>query len=352
MYDAIKIQVDGTDYSGWKSVTVQRSMEALTGRFTMTTVDRWALNAEAWTIYPGRFCRVLIGRDTILEGYVDSVNPSITKDSHEITVSGRDKTADLVDCGTAGRWTNLTLLRLAQSMVDPFGINVVSEVDPGPAFETFSAEIGETVFEALSRAARKRHVLLLTGRVGNLVITNTGNTSAGDRLVLGSRGNILSASGGYDYTDRFSRYTVKGQSRTVGSGWGATTISIKGEADDDEVIRYRPKYIKGQGIVTVKDAQNQARWEALIRAAKSFKATVEVSGFRQSTGDLWEVNLLADVDVPELLLAGPMLISAIEYRQNDQDGSITSMELTRPDAYVDEPPRTIKKVRNLGWMVR
>lgn len=322
-------------------------MEALTGSFSMRTVDRWAINDEAWVMFPGRPCRILIGGDTILEGYIDKVAPSISTNNHTITVSGRDKTADLVDCSLAGKWNNIDMLRLAQNMAQPFGISVSSEADLGARFPTWKIDAGETVFDSLSRAAKKRHVLLLTGRIGNLIITNTGNTAAGDRLLMGQ--NILRASGDYDFTDRFSNYTVKGQDKVRKGGWTKSTISIKGEADDEEVTRHRPKIIKGQGILTTKDAQNQARWEANIRAAKSFKASVDVKGFRQTTGDLWELNQLVDVDIPQLLLLGSMLISAIEYQQSSQGGSSTTMELTRPDAYTAEPPKTVKSVRNRGW---
>lgn len=324
-------------------------MEALCGRFSLATVDRWSLSSEDWVIYPGKFCRIDIGRDTLLEGYVDQVNPSIQASNHMINVVGRDKTADLVDCSAPddpGTWNNIDMLRLAQSMATPFGINVVSEVGLGSRFPKWSTNSGESVFDALSRAALKRHVLLLSGRVGNLIITNAGSEVSTDRLVMGQ--NVLSASGDYDYSNRFSDYIVKGQDRVIKEGWDRTKISIKGEADDDEIERHRPKIIKGQGILTRKAAENQARWEANVRAAKSLKATVTVAGFRQSSGDLWEMNRLVNVDIPELLLFGSMLISAIEYAQGVDSGSITTMELTRPDAYTEEPPKTVKRIRNVG----
>lgn len=349
MPDTITLQVDGLDYSGWTSISIRRSMETLCGQFNMTTVDRWSLNNQDWVIYPGKFCRINIGRDTILEGHIDSVNPSIQSSNHTISISGRDGTADLVDCSAPdnpGTWNGLTLLQLAQSMASPFGINVVSEVGLGNKFTKWTVQSGESVFDSLSRAAQKRHVLLLSGSVGNLIITNTGEQLAFDRLVLGE--NVVSATGGYDFTNRFSDYTVKGQNRTVKDGWNKRTISIKGEASDEEVLRHRPKLLRATGIATKTDAENQAAWEANVRAAKSFKATVEVVGFRQTNTELWEINRIVNADIPELLLYGSMLISAIEYRQSES-GSLTTLELTRPDAYISEPPRTVRKRTDSGW---
>lgn len=349
MPNEITIQVDGLDYSGWTDVTVRRSMETLCGQFNMTTVDRWSINNQDWVIYPGKRCRVSIGLDTIMEGYVDQVNPSIQAENHTISIIGRDATADLIDCSASdnpGTWNNLTLLKLAKAMADPFGINVVSEVGLGDTFVKFSIQSGESVFDALSRAAQKRHVLLLTGRVGNLVITNTGSDVAFDKLVMGQ--NVITAAGGYDYTNRFSEYTVKGQDRAVGDGWSKSTISPKGQAIDQEVTRYRPKIMKASGVATKQDVLNQAAWEANVRAAKSFKATVGVVGFYQTNGDLWEINRIVNVDIPELLLYGSMLISAAEYRQSN-NGSLTTLELTRPDAFTSEPEKTVKAKRDLGW---
>jgi prophage tail gpP-like protein len=347
--DAISIQIDGLDYSGWTSVRLRRSMETLCGQFTMTTVDRWSLSNQDWVIYPGKFCRINIGNETLLEGYVDQVNPTISANNHTISVIGRDATADLVDCSAPddpGTWNNVTLLQLATAMADPYGINVRSEVGLGSKFTKFSVQAGESVFDSLQRAAQKRHVLLLTGRVGNLIITNTGSEVAFDRLVMGE--NVLTASGGFDYTNRFSEYVVKGQSRSVGSGWTSSSVKVSGEAEDEEVTRYRQKIIKATGISSTKDAQNQAAWEANVRAGKSFKATVDVVGFRQTNGDLWEINRIVNVDIPELLLHGSMLLSAIEYRQSES-GSTCALELTRPDAYIDAPPKKVRKRPDLGW---
>jgi prophage tail gpP-like protein len=346
MPDNITIEVDGMVYSGWKSATVRRSLDSLCGSFTFTTYDRWSVKNKDWVLFPGKRCRVGIGSDTILEGYIDRIRPQIGAERHSVSVSGRDATADLVDCSTFGTWNNATIYKLAKAMAEPFGVNVRIDVDGGEPFTKFTAQPGDTVFNVLSRAAAKRGILLLSGRVGNLLLTNAGASWADDQIAIGR--NVKSASAEYDHTDRFSVYKVQGQSKDAGSGWGEETISSSGEAKDEWVERYRPKTINARGVATPEDAERQAAWMANVHAARAFRASAELIGFRQTTGALWEVNRLVSVDMPDLRLQGDMLISSAEYTQSES-GSVTRVELTILEAYEPEPAKTVRKNRSIGW---
>lgn len=348
MSDIISIEVDGQEYSGWTELSMRRSIEALCGSFEFSSMNRWAINGERWELFPGSECRIRIGDEELAHAYIDGVSVDISGDNHILKVSGRDKTADLVDCSapsSPSSYRNMDLLTLAKELCRPFGISV-SASSAGPKFSVFRVQSGETVFEALNKAAKRRAMLLTTGRVGNLVITNTGSTRAHDSLVIGD--NVLRATGIYDYANRYGAYMIKSADRTVGKGWNAQTISIFAEATDDDIFRHRPLIIRGDGVQTTKDAQNQVRWEAWMRAAKAVRASAVVRGMRQSNGSLWEVNTLVWVDFPQMLIAGDMLISSIEYQQNS-GGTLTTMELTRPDAYAAEPAPVVKSSPSYGW---
>lgn len=347
--DDVTLLLEGERFFGWKEAHVRRSIESLCGTFSFALLDKWAIEQQAIVLHPGQHVKLSIGDDVLVEGYIDRFAGAVGAAQRTLTITGRDKTADLVDCsptGVPGSWKNISLDRLALLLASPYGIDVVTETNVGANFTSFALQTGETAFEALTRAAQKRAVLLVSDSEGRLVLTSASSERTFDGLELGF--NLKEASVEYDYTERFSDYTVKGQSKTSGTGWTTKAVSIVGEAFDDEVSRFRPRVIKATGGSSTKDCQNQARWEAGIRAAKSVSVRCTVQGVRQSNGVLWPVNRQTNVKIPDLGVQNSMLIVSLE-QSITASGSVTAFELRRPDAYASQPPKTITKIPNLGW---
>lgn len=356
MSDIITLSVGGEEFSGWTSIKLNRSMEALTGSFEFIFTDKTNRIANLdWPVRPQDECIVKIGNDKILTGYVDKVTPTITKDSHSIKVYGRDKTSDLVDCSyieTKSSFAKKTMYTLAKTLCEPFNINVKLDpsVDDTKIFQ-FTVNQNDSIFNNLKKKANDLGMLLITNAKGELVITNAGTNSFDDSLEYGY--NILSANISYDYVDRFSQYIMNSQSlyKQGKSSWG-TNIKVKASAVDEGVKRYRPKLFKASSPLSRAMAQDKVNWEALIRAAKSQTVNVTVQGFRlRDNKTLWGINNLISVYIPPLYInpAIELLISGIEFTI-DNFGSFTKLVLKRPDAYTSKPEKTIKASSlSLGW---
>jgi len=353
--NTVYIAVDGIKYSGWKKLSIKKSMESLANSFSLTVTDEDnQLSNSTWKLQTQKEAVIRIGGDKIITGFIDSVRAAITPDSHEITVAGRDKTADLIDCSYTGDQTSfskINFLNLATELIKPFNIPIRLKegVNVGTTFR-FTVNSGETVFAALERKARELGILLLTDPEGNLLLSNNTKEKADDSLIFGN--NIISGDANYTFTNRFSVYIVRGQrSGTSGSSWGGGSgINVQGIGIDDGVSRTRPLIIRADSQMDSSLAERKAEWEALTRAAKSETITVMVQGFRQSSGALWDVNKLVDIYAPPLY-ANPtteMLITNME-QTLDENGTRTKLTLKRADAYVAEPKATVKKQKNLGW---
>ena len=68
--------VNGTEYAGWKEIQVERSIDTISGAFSMAVSDQWEANAVPWPIKPGDQCKVLADGETLVTGFVDVVNTS------------------------------------------------------------------------------------------------------------------------------------------------------------------------------------------------------------------------------------------------------------------------------------
>lgn len=338
--DKVNLFINGKIYDGWKSAEIKRSLKAASGSFSLSVTDRWTQKQEPWIIAPGDSAELKIGSDLILTGYIDTVSADETKDSLSIAITGRDKTADLIDCSVeskTGEFSNVTLKRLAEILCAPFGVSVLAPSSgTGGAFDVFKIQQGETVFEALERAARKRGFLLTTDGTGALQITRPGSIRSTTRLEQGQ--NIKAMGSVFDQKARFSKYVVKGQDSTFNKTVDpAFAYSIKATATDPTVKRYRPLVIQSEQLTNLSDAKTRANWEATVRAARASKFNIVLQGWRQGDGSLWRPNQLVLAIAPRIGLNGEMLITDVSYSITSDGGSISTLSLERKDAYTPEP---------------
>ncbi|WP_251976711.1 phage baseplate assembly protein [Salinicola avicenniae] len=338
MADELELTVNGGIYGGWESVEISRSVETVAGGFRIGVTDRWQGQAQPWPIRRGDACRLAINGAVVIEGYVDKVSPALAGDRRVLTITGRDRTADLVDCSAVhspGEWAGIGLLRLAQLLCQPFGIDVASDVSLGAPFAKFAIQPGETVWEALERACRLRAVLATADGAGGVRLTRAGAGRSADDLRQGE--NLLAASADLDMTRRFSQYLIDAQ--TTGSDYasGETVAEVRGVATDAGVPRYRPLLVMAEGTADNGVARQRAEWEATVRAARGDSVTATVQGWTQRDGSLWLPNQRVRIVAPWLRVSGEMLIAGVTYRKRNDEGTTAELQLMRPDALTPEP---------------
>lgn len=339
--DDAKLLVNGKTFEGWTEIKIKKSLKTISSSFELTLIDKWAEEQVAWQVAPNDECILKIGDETIITGYIDSVNPSFSASQRSVTVSGRDKACDLVDCSavhTNPSWTNIDFERFAKILCDPFSVKVSKQ--SGLSLKTIQAvriNNGDTVFEVLDKQAKMLGVLLINDGKGGILITRAGTERAATRLVQGV--NILSASASFDSKERFSKYIVKSQNGGYDEEVPSVDFSISAVSTDPNVKRYRPLSIQAEGIATAALAKLRASWEATFRAAKSSKISVSVYGWRQASGMVWEMNKIVGLNSGYLGINQDFLISGVSFSKGSQ-GTTTTLELERPETYTPDP--TIK----------
>lgn len=335
MADVLTLSVNRTRWGGWKSVRVMRSIEHLAGGFELTASERWPGQDEPFPLHPGDACTVSIGDDVVITGYIDEVDRSHDAQSREISVRGRDKTGDLVDCSavqSGGEWINRSMEEIVSDLINPFSIGLLTLTDTGPRFPRFALETGETVFEAIDRMSRICGVLVTSNGTGDLVITRRGNERIGTALALGQ--NIVSARVATSMMDRFGTYIVKGD-RALGGTQGDSLnwedANRQGTVQDDRVKRYRPLIILAESQGDAANFETRAEWERSVRFARAARATITVQGWRHAN-DLWRPNKIAHVIDAKLGLDDDLLIAAVTLTL-DENGRRTELSLTHPEAF-------------------
>lgn len=333
LQSGVELLVAGRVFSGWQTISVQRGMEHCAGGFRLSVSTQGNALLPQWPIIAGQFCELRLDGRVVITGYVDEVSRSIDAEAHSIEVTGRDATADLVDCSAirkAGQWRGMRIEQIATELANPFNVPVTTEIDTGKPLTTFALQEGETVFDAISRAARIRGLLLMTDGQGGLLITRAGEKRIDTPLVLGS--NLLKASVHVDARDRYSDYMLKGQA--PGSDYFNATAAahVFARAKDPGVMRYRPLILTADCPDIALTLVERAKWEANLRWARSLQVEAVVQGWQHANG-VWEPNRVVHFKAPALQLEGDLLIAGVEFSLSLDGGSTSKLSLTHADAF-------------------
>ncbi|MFN1515323.1 phage baseplate assembly protein [Vibrio owensii] len=350
MAEEIILKAGGNVYGGWTKISITRSLEAMSGSFDLELTWKWLGSNEKYKAFvdpikQGQACTIEIGGERVITGYIDDWVPSYDETQVIISVSGRDKTADLVDCSidmASGQFNNQTLAQIANTVCKPFGIQVIVNTDVGEVFQRIQIEQGETPHELLSRLARQRGVLLTSDTFGNLVITRRSKQQAGVSLILGE--NVKAARGRFSYRQRFSNFKIKSVGAAFGFNDAADSVTVGGiEANvkDSEIKRYRPLIIVNEEITTADGAAKRGQWERQRSLAKSNAAEYTVTGWRiPQTGKLWNFNTLVPVLDEIIGLDKELLISSVMFSE-DASGRLAVISVVEPESF-DIPAQAAK----------
>lgn len=371
--------LEGQVFDEWTSAELTRDIEDMAGSFSFELRD-WA---RSWNAFPfatlagykdmvtaGLEAEIRIDGETVLIGWVDTINPSAGEDGASVSISGSDKSRDLIDGAATvdgpNEYLGKTMDEIGQEIVKPYGLTWRSEIDVGKPFERYVLEPGETALSALEKGLRQRAGLLTSDGVGGLVVTRTGGRRTSP---LRFPGNVTSSSGEVTVEGRHSEYRVKGQAEKAGGKRGKSAkhdaqkpldstaqplfmraaaedrraeheragVSIDGKATDPQMQRYRPLVTLGRTQLTDDGAQQQAEWMERTSRGRAEKLDYEVKGYRNEDGALWRPNEISAVSDAFQGVERDMLIAGITYRYDENSGEATSLRITSPEAYDTEP---------------
>jgi prophage tail gpP-like protein len=355
------LTVDGREHAGWRSIKLVSGLEAAASKVMLELADRWSVDdAEPRRIRPGAPFALALDGETVAEGHLDTVEIRYDATDHVLSVTGRDRMGDLVDCAATldgpHEFRRAKLREIAERLAQPYGLRVRAEADPPEPFERFAIQPGETGWEALERACRQRAVLARGDGRGGLMLTRAGEAGeAAGPIVMGGRdGNVLSAGATFDASELFDPIVVRGQAEGARAGeviydrdpatgdvsareGGERAAAARAEARaGGEARRYRPRVVLAETAGGGQQLADRAAWEARVAAGRSARVRYVVAGWRGTSGRLWQPNTLVEVRDRFLGLERQLLIASVTLSLG-REGSRAELECAPPDAFAREP---------------
>lgn len=341
--NSVTLVVNGREYAGWKSVSIQAGIERVARSFSLAITRSWPNAPQLQRlVQPFDSCQVYIGDDLVLTGDIDATPISYDAAGISVSVNGRSKTARLVDCSAGnepGQWSGLPVERIAQALADPYSVRVLADVSTGGVVVDHQIQQGETAFESIDRMLQIRQLLATDTADGDMLITQASDRHSGATLRLGEGGNVLACDAPLDFKDVFSSYTCKGQRSSTETDDDDDPLlpdalrDASASTTDARVPYNRQLIIKQSGQVDQASCADRVRYERDYRRAKALASTYTVQGWRMPSGQLWVPNQLARVVDGIVGVDADWLITEVEYKI-DSSGTLCNLQVAPRAGFV------------------
>ena len=327
--EVISIIVGGTRYTAFERVMVGAAFNEAAREFRLEVAAEAGASATNAIFRRGAEVQIFANSDLLLTGYVERRQPRFGPNEAQINVSGRSKSADLIDSSAkheTGSFEKMDPMEIGNAVSEGIAARFVTD-QVLEKLDQYQVSPGKTVYRTVEEMIRQMAMTITGTPDGNAKITKAGAERHAGGLFEGQ--NIKIGEADHNDTNRHSEYTVLGQ-RPFDHGTDA--LEIAAIARDAAVGRTRPIVIIQKEDTTKGRAKKRARNRKDRAAGNGLKARITAQGFRDQAGKIWTPGHLVWTESPFLDIAQDMLIERVELGQ-DRGGSLSSLSLVDPKAY-------------------
>jgi prophage tail gpP-like protein len=345
------IRIGKYTITGWERVSIRIGLEIMPWAAMLET-SSWqptTSGGSTISINEGDACSILIGKDQVLTGYVQSIAEDIGPEEHSLRIVATSKSVDAVECSalfSTYQMNNTTVLGIAQQVCQQAGIQVRSIGGAGETnIQQFSVILTETAYEVIERATRLAGCLFYDQPDGSIVLTPLGTKNVGC-LTMGQnieRMSVLrSLSGRYSNVQAIIQnmavlFTPPDDGNKQTQQMQAQTAPVQASANDSGVKRPRTLLIPVEtGDADYAVARQRVQWEVARRYGRSQVVEITSDSWRDSNGDLWQPNTICTVSRPQTGFKKDLLIAEIEFVQGE-GGTHANLVLMPPQAFKPQP---------------
>lgn len=343
----IELAINGTPYTGFLSISTTRALSTLANDFTLTASS----SGEYPALQEGDRAEVFVDGVLVCTGYIEDVSGTESEGNHTVTYSGRDNTADFLDStldqlDDIRASNSLTLKKLIELVLEHLGLNipVIGAFSPPPfneAEDIITPEVGQSAFDFIIQYARKRQALLTSTGKGEILITQSSPEDS-DAVVQALNGandnNVLSQNWSRRSSEKFRRYVRRGQAdpRALNFTGGSDSKTVEdqsGITEDRNIRTGRQQVVVESGGYSSEQLADRSKWAKQQAEAAAVRFSCVVQGHTDTTGEVWDVNLLAQVNSTAADISRKMLIDSVTFSQGEGRATQSALQFVERDVY-------------------
>ena len=360
----LALTIAGKQQHDWQSYEVDSDL--------LIAADAWQFDiAPTALVLPefiniGADVRLTLDGKRILTGVMDDVTESVAKNQHVISLSGRDLAGQLLDCSVPlfdGQ--ELSLSQILKQFLSPFNIPYVIEAASTAIRQKVTVDVGETVWEAISKAAEANGLWQWFSPEGVLIVSEPNpKTATVAHLVLrrdGIGNNVQSLNYHRSLNNRYSSVTVLSQTTktdplfyqdvegTADNEAEAdnTQPNIKATLTDGGVSRYRPKIVMASDCENLAAARAKAKKIMVDGQLNGHNLTAVVKGHYTESGIQWQPRQRVAVFSEPHGINGTFFIMGRKFKLSRVGGKTTELRLKQDGIWqVDPFKKKAKKAKS------
>lgn len=349
----ITLRLNGRIWTGWLSASVNRALDRLASGFSITASRISPGSGQPLIAKPFDALTVEVAGRRVLTGFVDKIAPQEDSDDDTVVISGRSRTADLIDCTAMiapGTWRSARVDRIVRDLAAPFGVTVLMAGDPGAPMDE-DIQQGERVFDVIERCCRRRGLIARDTPDGAVVLERPSVRRSATALInlrnpdgtATAESNVLRSQGVFDGSQRYSEIHVTSQVPGTDLNFGADAAGVHAVVKDPKVPRHRPLLIVDEGSASREDCRLRAGWEFARRLGRSQTLRHTVSGWLQHPGGgLWDAGLLVPVRDKVQNVDGELVTASVTWTLTKDQADLTTLVLQPPESF--EPERVASEL--------
>lgn len=331
----VQLLIGGKVHEDWESYEVESDL--------LIPADAWrvTLGLQDGRIPPdvveGAPAEVRVGGETVMVGRVDDKSHSVSKQSHTLTLSGRDGAAILVDCTAPVFVARLSSLGdIVAKVVRPLGIAKIRiDADATRTREKINVEPGDSAWDVLAHAAEANGLWPWFDPDGTLVIGGPDYSQPEVATLIlrksGKGNNVISLEEHTSVNGRYSEITVLGQ--THGTETETGKHALRATAKDSGVSWYRPKVVVDHEADNTAVCRDRARKLLADSRLNGYTLSASVKGHRivapgqPADGKLWQSGQRVRVFSEPHGIDGVFFLMARKFTGGRSEGSRTELTL-------------------------
>lgn len=343
----VSVTIGGQRFQFWEAIEISLSMDrfstfALKAPFEPDNM-RFRELFQPLSYAP---VGIAVEGSLLFSGTLMNVAPAMSPTRRTVAVSGYSKPGVLNDCtmpaGAPMEWKNRTLPEIARDLGAPFGVGVteaqLQQALPQPAWESIRIRPTEKILGWLAKLSQERGFLISNTADGQILFVEP-TTTAPDVLLDGGspRVAIRPVIRPQQYYSHITAY----QTATAGGAFKP------GQQSRATVINTLLPGIVRPLNFTVADSFGGTLLQAANAKAGRMLANVvswdvDVAGWRDSQGRLWEPNRrVTAVDPGAMLYERTELLIRNVTLKREPEGDTARLNLIFPGAFANEPPEQL-----------
>ena len=337
MKNKVLIFCNGLLIENFIDFSLDKSIENFCNSFSFTTTQQMLSDKS---IKQGSKIKIEIADELVFTGNVGLIQNNQELNSHSITVSGRDKTGELINSSILPKqYKQNDFKKLLRIILDDNGysnikINSDIAILPKLPSKSFVCDKQQKIFDFIDDLARMIRVILITDENGDILITREGaDLAVGSLDLTSSSANIMSSGLSVDNNDTYKFIQLIGSLKTNSS---KKRFNQKVEFTDTKATTNKRLIVNINMNTNKQNLSSIANWYMAVKRGKGASYSCSVQGFytNVSSGLLWQANTILSLKDEANELNSFFLIQGVSYKQ-DNSGSKTELSICNIGSFTE-----------------